>query len=255
MYQILLLSVLFTLIGSNFSMAQKWNHEVICSTDTLTVQPDPFLKILILSADSTAKLEPYKIVQCRTRSDVGIRFDIGVSNYYYGSKTERILGQHAGPNFSFLLAFNKTNVGIRFKPWTFNLKEDLELNNQLIPATAKLNVIKMDYFVGYSFDFDYLISVEPYIGYTRSSFNVINEEELMQTFNFKKTGGLLGGVTLSKYFKIKDYEYLTIFASTGYASVNYSKIDPKLDNGYFEWSLGLAYKAFIHHRFNKRVEK
>ena len=31
----------------------------------------------------TINWEPYKIVQCRTRSNFGFRFEVDVSNYYY----------------------------------------------------------------------------------------------------------------------------------------------------------------------------
>ena len=84
----------------------------------------------------------------------------------------------------------------------------MEFNEQTLPTTAKLNNIRLDYYVGYSLDFGKLISLEPYAGYNRTSFLVINEKELNQEFTFNKTGGLIIGTTLNKYFKLKDYGYI-----------------------------------------------
>ena len=38
----------------------------------------------------------------------------------------------------------------------------------------------------FSVDFEKLISLEPYAGYNRTSFRVINEDELNQEFTFNK---------------------------------------------------------------------
>jgi len=249
---------LFFLITSEvlintISFGQKWTPEIICSTDTLTVKPYISMKYNPDKMDST-KQESYKIIQCRTRSKVGFRMDIAVSNYYYGDITTRWIGQHAGPNFNFILVFDKLNFGFRFKPWTINPKKEMEFNGQTLPTSAKLNNIRLDYYVGYSFDFEKLISLEPYAGYNWTSFRVINEDELNQEFSFNKTGGLIIGTTLNKYFKLKDYGYISVFGTVGYGFVDYDKVHPDLDNGYFEWNLGVAMKSFGIKRFNKRVE-
>ena len=236
---------------TNF-FAQKWNREIICSTDTLMVEPHVSIKYNPNSLDSLAKA-PYRIVRCMTRSNVGFRFEFGVSKYYCGEEMKSWIGQHAGPNFNFILSIDKLNVGLRFKPWTVDPKKEMEFNGHALPLTARINPIKIDYYVGYSLDFNRLISLEPYVGYNRSSFNVINEDELNQKFHFNKTGGLILGATLNKYFKVKDYEYIALFGSAGYGFVNYAKVHPDLDNGYFEWNLGIAYKGFLTKIFNKRV--
>jgi hypothetical protein len=130
----------------------------------------------------------------------------------------------------------------------------MDFNEQTVPITAKLNSIKLDYYIGYSLDFEKLISIEPYIGYNSSSFIVINEDKLNQKFSLKKTGGIIIGTTLNKYLKIKEYEYISVFGTAGYSFVNYKKVHSDLDNSYFEWNIGIAYKGFFTKRFNKRVE-
>ncbi len=235
------------------SSGQKWNPETICSTDTLIVEPYVSMKYNPQKPDSLNQ-EPYKIVQCRTRSNIGFQIDVAVSEYYYGDKTTSWIGQHGGPNFNFILVVDKLNFGIRFKPWTIDPKKEMDFNGQILPSTARLNNIKLDYYVGYSVDFEKLISIEPYVGYNRTSFFVINEDELNQKFSFNKTGGLITGMSFNKYFKLKDYEYISVFGTVGYGFVNYEKVHPDLDNGYFEWNLGIAYKGFGTKWFNKRVE-
>lgn len=249
-------SVLFTLtilLISNIVLGQKWNNDSICSSDTMIVEPNLMMKFSPKNLD-TLKQESYKIIQCVTRSNVGFRFELGFSNYYYGKQTTSWIGQHGGPNFNFILTINKLNFGYRFKPWTIDPKKEMIFDGQTVPIEAKLNSIKHDYYIGYSFDFEKLISLEPYIGYNRSSFIVINEDELNQELSFKKSGGLIVGATVNKYFKIKDYQYISIFGTVGYGFVNYNKIHPDLDNGYFEWNLGVSYKGFFTKRFNKRVD-
>lgn len=249
----LFLVITSAILLNTISFGQKWTPEVICSTDTLTVEPYISMKYNPEKIDSV-KQEPYKIVQCRTRSKVGFRMDIAVSSYYYGDKTTSWIGQHGGPNFNFILVVDKLNFGFRFKPWSIDPKKEMDFNGQTLPTTARLNNIRLDYYVGYSFDFVKLISIEPNAGYNQTSFLVINEDELNQEFSFNKTGGFILGTTLNKYFKIKEHEYISVFGTVGYGFVDYTKVHPDLDNGYFEWNLGIAYKGFATKRFNKRVE-
>lgn len=249
----LFLVITSAILINSISFGQKWTPEVICSTDTLTIEPYISMKYNPDKIDTTSQ-EQYKIIQCRTRSNVGFRMDIAVSNYYYGEKTTSWIGQHGGPNFNFILVADKLNFGFRFKPWTIDPKKEMEFNGQTLPTIARLNNIRFDYYVGYSFDFEKLISLEPYAGYNRTTFLVINEDELNQEFTFNKTGGLIIGTTVNKYFKLKDYGYISVFGTVGYGFVDYEKVHPNLDNGYFEWNLGVALKSFGIKRISKRVE-
>jgi hypothetical protein len=232
---------------------QKRTAEVICSTDTMVIDPSLRMGHYIKKLDST-NIKPYKVVQCQTLSKVGFRFELGVSNYNYEKRTSNWLGQHSGPSFNFILAVDNLSFGIRFKPWTINPKKEMEFNGVTVPKIAELNTIKIDYYAGYSFDFNRLISLEPYIGYNRSSFLVINQDELKQDFSFAKTGGMLLGSTLNKYFKVKDFSYISLFGSLGYSFVNFEKVHPELDNGYLDWTIGIAYKGFLPKRFNRIVD-
>jgi len=238
---------------------QICNPDTICSTDTMSVEPNLLIKPYPQRLDTNYQI-PCKAVFCRTRSMIGFRVEFALSNYYYGEKTSSWIGQHGGPNFNFSFAVKKFNLGFRFKPWTIDPQKEMNFNGNVLPTTAIVNVIKLDYYLGYSLDFKRLISVEPYVGYNRSSFPVINQDELNQEFVFNKTGGFVMGATFNKYFSpykhfmLKDYEYLSLFVTVGYGFVNFEKVHPDLDNGYFEWNFGFSYKGFATNHFAKKVE-
>lgn len=241
--------VLLSVVIFNTNLfAQKWDGKIKCSTDTMVIEGTLRKEVNNKIIDSTYS---YKAITCKTRSRIGVRFDLGVSNYYYGEKTTQWLGQHGGPNFGFYVVAGKLSIGLKFKPWTVEPGSVLIFNGVPLPDYARLNPIKTDYTVGYSFDFKWNISLEPFLGFNRSTFSVINEAELKQKYSLLSTGGLITGLTLNKYFRLKDYEYLALFVSAGYGFVDYSIVHPDLDYGYLEWTAGLSYKGF----FNKILER
>src|SRR5690606_15321916 len=143
------------------SFSQKYDFKTICYPDTLTIQGSLNIKGM---GDSTS----FKAVRCEKRTNAGLRVEIGFSKYYYNTATENWLGNHGGPNFNFILTINKFNIGLRFKPWTVNPKSDLTFRNDTLSRLAELNPVKIDYYLGYSIDLKNNISLEPYLGYSRT---------------------------------------------------------------------------------------
>lgn len=244
--------IIFSILACTISFGQKWNQELICSADTLVYDPQLSYKHY---PDGVERLNyPYKYEACRTRSNFAFRIEIAVSDYYYGEKTTSWIGQHGGPNVNFILDISKLNFGFRFKPWTIHPKKELSFDGQTLTTNAIFNVVKLDYYLGYSFDFNALVSLEPYIGYNRTLFIVLNEDELHQKYYIHTARGLIIGTTLNKYFKVKNYGYISVFGSLGYGCVNFEKVHPDLDNGYFEWTMGVAYKGFASKYISRRIE-
>ena len=136
---------------------------------------------------------------------------------------------HVFSSIGFILVIDRLNFGLRFKPWTITPKKELEFAGNTLAKNAKLNNIKVDYYVAYSMDLDKLFSIEPYLGYSQTTFLVINEDELEEKFPTKKLGGLVSGITLNKYFKVKRHEYFVAFATLGYNTINFEKMHPDLD--------------------------
>lgn len=244
--------LILILIYCNNSFGQKFNNEVVCSTDTFIIEPHQSMKT-VMNEDTIIKIEPYRAVKCTTRSDFGLRVGIGLASYYHNEEMKEWIGNYIGPDLSFTLTIDKVNIGIRFKPTTQKPLTNLEFDGQTLPNEADLNLIKIDYYVGYSLDFENNFSLEPYIGYNRSTFLVINEDELNQEFTFDKTGGAIIGATINKYFETKTDEYISVFGTVGYGFINYKNVHSNLDNGYLECTIGLAYKGFFGRMYNRKI--
>lgn len=246
--------LIFVILIQCPSYAQRWIPEAICSKDTLIVQPIHSKKKgkeidTLFVFDTLA----YQIVRCETRSNLGFRMELGFSNYYYGKNMTSWIGQHGSPNFNFYAVYKKLTFGIRMKPWTIDPKRMLVVQNQLVPTNAQLNVIKSDIILGYSLDFNRLLSIEPFVGLNTNNFVVINEDDINQDFSFQKIKSPIGGVTINKYFKIKEHEYLSLFSTLGYSLAYFMELNPTLEPGYFEWNIGLAYKGFGIKHFTQRI--
>jgi len=175
---------------------------------------------------------------------INFKNEIGITSYYYDTKTTDWLGQHISPNFSFVIAVNNFNIGFRFKPWTINPKKELYFNGVVLPEYSELNVIKSDFFFGYSINYKMKISFEPYVGYNKSSFYVINQDVLKQVYSIPKTGGIITGITLNKLIKVKKEKYIGFYGSIAYSFTNFVNVNQNLDNGYIEWTLGIAYNRY-----------
>ena len=244
-------SLFFLLLSANV-FGQKINDVIICSLDTFWVKP--VSEIRYIQKTPVDSFAPYKAVWCKKRSKFGARIEIGVSCYYYNQKTKDWLGNHGGPNFNFILTYDKFNLGFRFKPWSVNPNKELLFDNKALTKYARLNPNKLDFYTGYSFDFNH-ISLEPYLGFSRNIFTVINEDELQETFSFPIVTGFINGITVNKYFRVsKKYEYVSVFSSVGYSIVDYRKVHSELGKNYFEWTLGIAYKGFFTRKFMQKIE-
>lgn len=235
---------LFTLPG----FAQKYDGMVICYQDTFIVKPDPRRVI-----SGTHTPDSFRAVHCEKRSNVGMGVHFGFAHYHYNGKTKAWIGNHGSGFFNLLLAYDKFNLGFRFKPWTIQPGTPLVFNKDTLPDIAKVNAVKIDYYLGYSVDFNKGVSLEPYLGLSNTLFSVINEDELKKTYSLPKAAGPSAGVTFHKYFKGKQYQYFDLQASAGYSLTNYTKVNPTLGKGYFEWTIGIGYKAFLIEQFNQRV--
>lgn len=254
-YFLVLLTLYFGILDS---YGQIWDHEPECSTDTMLVEPYVNSQPLIIKNQQYLRdsimFKPYKIVKCSTRSKIGLREEVSVSKYYYNKKTADWSGKHPSLNVNYIFTIDRMNFGVRFKIWTISPKAEMDFDGKILPKEARLNSAKLDYYAGYSFDFKNLISFEPYAGYNRSLFYVVNEDKIKQEFKLHKTGGLIIGSTVNKYIEIKRYGYLSLFGSLGYGFVNYEKVNSQLDNGYFEWNLGIALKGYVLKQLHNKIE-
>ena len=194
-----------------------------------------------------------RVLKCVKSSPLGLKLEAGYSRYFYSKKTAEWLGQHGGPNFGLTFIFENANVGVKFKPWTLDTKNSLDINGYVLPIMTKLNPIKIDYFLSYNFNLQRNITFEPSIGYTRSIFVIMNEESAGSSFSIPITGGLVLGISSSKYFTLNYNEFLSIFGNVEYAFVDYTKVSSDLGYGYFDFTIGIAFKGYFKKLVLKRI--
>jgi hypothetical protein len=238
-------TLLFLLLSLTFCAAgQQYDRSKFCGTDTIDV-----------SYTSKVNFEAtrYKAFACTKVSKIGIRAEVGFAAYRYNERTKNWLGNHNGPLLGLALAYENFNIGFRFKPWTVRPKAALSFNGVDLPGDAKLNPVKLDYYFSYSINFKHNLSVEPYIGYTRTVFHVVNEQELGRPYDIPAAHGLITGIACNKYFRIKEFQFVGLFANCGYSFTDFKQTNNELGTGYMDFAVGIAYKGFFRRNFLERI--
>ncbi|MBO9592832.1 MAG: hypothetical protein J7599_07970 [Niabella sp.] len=222
--------------------AQNYERNPVCGTDTVIVHSNPKL-----SGSS------YEAFECTKVSKLGVRVELGFNHYRYNPKTRNWLGNHNGPLLGLAIAYGDFSLGVKFKPATVTPRQELVFNGVALTKDATLNPNKIDVDLSYSINFKYNISLEPFIALTSNSFLVINEEELGRQYQIDKTRGLTLGTTLNKYFRLKNFQFFSVFARYGYGFSDFKKTHNSLGAGYGDIVLGVAYKGFIKQTYWKRL--
>lgn len=222
--------------------AQNYEREAVCSSDTVMVPGNPKL---------SGRL--YKAFECTKVSKLGLRVELGFNHYGYNPQTRNWLGNHNGPLLGLAIAYGDFNLGIKFKPATVSPRQELAFDGVALTKDAKLNPNKIDYDLSYSINFKHNISLEPYIALTSNSFVVINEAELDRQYHIDKTRGLTLGTSLNKYFRLKNFQFFSVFARYGYGLSDFKKTHSNLGRGYGDIAVGVAYKGFIKQTYWKRL--
>ncbi|MBC7875212.1 MAG: hypothetical protein H7Y01_14505, partial [Ferruginibacter sp.] len=221
-----------------------YNKDKVCGTDTV------YIDYRDLKFGRQIK---YNAFECTQVAKPGIRFELGYTSHSYNHGTKKWLGNHSGFQLGLALVHRNVNIGIKFKLATIIPKSQLLFKGDTLIYEDLLNPIKIDYYAGYSFDLKHNFSIEPYVGITRNLFNVITEKERNKTFDIPDVHGLNTGVTLNKYFKLKEFHFLSVFITCGYGFSNFKKAHPSLGAGYSEWAVGLSYKVFGKNRFHEKI--
>lgn len=238
--QLLLVSCLLATTGR----AQSYDKEKHCGTDTIHVNRRDLKYETQLN---------YFAFQCTQAGKLGIRFDLGYASHTYKGNTKNWLGRHPGGVLGIALVHDKISVGVRFKVATTHPRSLLSFDGQTVEHENELNPAKIDFYGGYSFNLPYNFSVEPYAGITKHLFYVIDEDQFNKKFSIPSLWGFHSGLTINKYFRLKDFQFLSLFASFGYGFADFRKVHPSLGSGYTEWSLGLAYKVMVKRKFLERI--
>ncbi len=229
---------------SVLTFGQNLERYAYCGTDTLDVSDVTF---------RNRRTPTYKGFECMRATAMGFRADLGFNTFSYNQKTKKWLGNHNGSLWGIALVYKNFNVGIRFVLASVNPDTTLVLDGELLTQKARLNPIRTEYSIGYSLNFKHNFSIEPYLALTKSSFFVTNEDTLQKHYQIPDIRGLTIGVAANKYFRIKGYQFIALFAKYGYGFTDYAKVNSALGRGYSDISFGIAYKGFGNCPYHKRL--
>lgn len=234
----LLFNLILTLTPA---FGQQYKKSKNCGKDTVWVTEREF-----------GNVNRYKAVTCEQVSKLGIRLEFALAGFNYNQPTRAWLGNRKGISLGLIVPYENFSVGIRCKFMTVSSQSSISLDSFFVPQGARVNPVKIDYFVSYSFNFPNNLSAEPYIGYSQNSVRILDRSK--DNGNRSAiTGGLITGLALNKYFRIKDYQFIALFLSGGYSFADFSKINPALGRGYTEWSAGVAYKGFTKRSLQSKI--
>jgi hypothetical protein len=240
-----LLLVVVIFLMADICQGQVYNKDKVCGTDTIHISYRDL---------KTGNRVNYKAFTCTKASKPGIRLNFGLSSFAYSDETKKWMGNHNAGVLGLSFVYGKFDFGVNVKLTTISPVSKLAINSDTLTTEAKVNPIKFDFYTGYSIDLKNNFSIEPHLGVTENLFVVINEKELNQSFDIPTIYGLNTGITLNKYFKLKDFQFISVFFTYNYGFTNFKKINPNLGRGYSEWSFGLSYKVFTKRSFYERLD-
>lgn len=177
----------------------------------------------------------------------GFRIDVGGFYHRYNGLTKNWLGDYNSPGISFKFNINQFFASYRFLPTTVNPGISMMINSEELTRFAKLNVLNNNVYLGYSFDFPYLISFQPKVGWNGVYFVVINEEELNKTYDIPKVNGWFVGADLNKHFHLDSGPndpsefFFSIYASINYSWTDFTPINERLNNNFIFWGFGVSF--------------
>lgn len=189
-------------------------------------------------------LLPYVVFsQFQERKAENWKFKLGFGSgtNFYHEKTTEWIGNHKSKVIFITLGKRNFNLNVLFKPQTVNPLKVLDFNGIPLPQQARLNPIKFEINLGYEYEMIYNFRIEPYLGYLNQSFNVINEEEIGQTYDIKSANGLTVGVNLFKYIYFGSGFSLGAFINGNANLINFQNVNPDLGNNYLAFSFGLLF--------------
>jgi hypothetical protein len=186
-----------------------------------------------------------------TVSNFGIQMSVGPTKYFYDNKTENYFGNHWDPHFKLAFYYKNIFLGFEFKPATVNPKDTLYFNTGNLFNEAKLNIIKTNIEIGYTINLPLNLAIEPFIGYLKTTFLVINESQINKNFNLKPCKGFTGGFIITKFIDFNSSgQYMIIYLNNNLNYSDYSNMNSYLGNYFYAIELGIGIKVW----FGKKVK-
>lgn len=99
--------------------------------------------------------------------------------------------------------------------------------------------------LGYNYDFNNNWCANAKFGMHSASFEISNYKEIGEYYNSDLVTGARVGLGLSRYFKLKRYNYIVVSLAADYYSTNYKAISQNLDDSFMNYSLTVGYKGWF----------
>lgn len=233
------LFLFFVLIQGSL-LAQKWDPIINCSLDTLNINGKIGAKYQpVQSLDKST----FEILKCETRSDFGLSFQsaFGVNKF---DKNNSFFYDYGQLNMQFGVHFRNWLLGYSLQGGTVALNRDMLFESDTLKQNDKFNHISHSVILGYSVNFNKLISLEPYLGLSTNKFLTIG------TASGKESKPIIGkvlGAKLYKYFNLKAHQhaYMGIVLNASYHNLALDQLNPMLENHYTNFSVGLVVKGYF----------
>lgn len=234
-----ILFLLLVLCQGNL-LAQKWEPLINCSLDTLDVGGKLGAKYQPVQNLETSTFE---ILKCETRSDFGLSFQsaYGVNKF---AKNNDFFDDYGQMNLQFGVHFRNWQLAYAVHIGTKVLNKDMLFEADSLKQGDKFNHLGQSILLGYSLNFNSLISVEPYMGISTNKFLTIGTAEGKVS---KPIIGNVLGAKLYKYFNLKAHQhaYMGLFLNASYHNLALDQLNPMLENHYINFSVGLVVKGYF----------
>jgi hypothetical protein len=179
------------------------------------------------------------------RGDWAFRINTGGTYLDYDSKTTQWIKNHGAVMAGLEISRNRIFLATDFRVFTVNPRNELRINNKVIPLEAKVNPGKVNLLAGYEFDLSRKTTLSPYAGWLNSVFYVINEDQLGEKYTIPSKSGFTCGVRLNQYFEYSPYYYWGLFVDYNFNISNYNNISAQLGNTFQGFSVGLMCKFWV----------
>ena len=164
---------------------------------------------------------------------------LSYSKYYYAPETSSWLSDFSAPSIYILGRYRQFELLLTFRPTTINPKRNLVFNADTLTAAAQLNPIKLDLSLGYKVKLTNNSLFTPYLGYSISSFTVINEDQIGKKYDIPSTSGITLGANISYLLPVSFAWDIEFLLGAHYSFIDYSKVHPSLGKNYWGVDLGI----------------
>ncbi len=183
-------------------------------------------------------------------SAFAIQLSLGGSLNYYDNTTKDYLGNYRGTSYALALYYSDFYLGLAIKPIGKKTTEPTKEMNFFVTDPNLHGVSgqysKINVSLGYTFNFPLNFSIEPYVGYLNTSFNMKDEQGVEIDYLSKNVAGFTVGFTLNKYLKLPGMGgFVVLYFTNNINYSDYSQFYAALGNTFYSMELGIAIKGFI----------